>query len=97
VLLTCNQSTIQVSAQTSDCTTPSYPPDVVTPYTTGAITGRLLNPYAQIGTGEIAIAGEPFACSQWTAADGAGVLAGAFLQENAPQAGDVANALRLED
>jgi hypothetical protein len=40
---------------------------VVTPYTTGAITGRLLNPYAQIGTGEIAIAGEPFVCSQWTA------------------------------
>jgi cysteine-rich repeat protein len=97
VLLTCEQSTIQVSPPAPDCATRTYPPDVVTPYTTGAITGRLLNPYAQIGTGEIAIAGEPFVCSQWTTADGAGVLAGAFLQENAPQAGDVANALRLQD
>jgi cysteine-rich repeat protein len=97
VLLTCGQSTVQVDPPAPDCSTVSYPPDVTTPYTTGAITGRLLNPYAQIGTAEISVAGETFDCAQWASEDGAGVLAGAFLQESAPQAGDVANALRLDD
>jgi hypothetical protein len=66
-------------------------------YTTGSTTGRFLNAYSQIRTGEITIAGERFVCPQWPVEGGAGVLAGVFLQASAPQAGDVANGLRLAD
>ena len=97
VVLTCDQSTIQVSPPEPDCTTQTYPADQPFTYTTGTVTGRFLNGDPRIGDGTIAITGEPFVCSQWTAEDGPGVLVGSFLQEADPQAGDTANGLRLDD
>ena len=44
-------------------------------YTTGSVTGDFLNGDPRIGTGQITVAGEAFACSQWSIEDGPGVLA----------------------
>ena len=52
---------------------------------------KFLNGDARIGTGEIAVSGENFVCAAWNAEHSPGQLAGPFLQENAPQAGDTAN------
>jgi len=97
VILSCAMSTIQVNPPAPDCTTRTYPPDQPTAFTTGAITGRFLNAHATIGTGEITSAGENFVCAQWSTSPGAGALAGVFLTEEAPQAGDTANILLFSE
>jgi cysteine-rich repeat protein len=97
VVLACAQSTIQVNPPAPDCATQAYPSDQPFVYTTGAVTGEFLNGDPRIGTGRITIAGERFDCANWSTEDGPGVLAGSFLQEADPQAGDTANGLRLDD
>jgi cysteine-rich repeat protein len=96
VVLTCNMSTLQVNPPEPDCSTKTYPADQPTAFTTGPITARFLNAYAQIGTGQISGQGANFVCSQWST-PGTGALAGAFLIEQAPQAGDTANLLRISE
>jgi virginiamycin B lyase len=97
VQLTCGLSTIQVDPPEPDCATQAYPPDQPTVFTTGLVTARFLNAHATIGTGEIAATGEPFDCAEWAASPGPGALLGAFLQEEAPQAGDTANLLLFHE
>ena len=96
VVLTCNMSTLQVNPPEPDCSTKTYPADQPTAFTTGSITARFDNAHATIGTGEISGAGANFLCSQWST-PGTGALAGAFLIEEAPQAGDTANLLRMSE
>ena len=96
VLLTCNMSTLQVNPPEPDCSTKTYPADQPTAFTTGSITARFDNAHATIGTGEISGAGANFLCSEWSTL-GTGALAGAFLIEEAPQAGDTANLLRMSE
>jgi hypothetical protein len=97
VLLTCDLSTIQVNPPEPDCTNVAYPADQPTVFTTGLMTARFQDAHATIGTGEIAASGEPFACAQWEAAGGPGAVVGAFLTEEAPQAGDTANLLLFRE
>ncbi len=95
--LTCQQSFVQLPHGPADCTTVSYPPDQPSYYTTGQTEGHFLNGNPRIGTGEISITGENFACSAWSTEDGPGQLATTFLVEEDPQAGDTANANLLDD
>jgi cysteine-rich repeat protein len=97
VVLTCEQSTIQVNPPAPDCVTQAYPADQPFAYTTGSATGEFLNGDPRIGTGQITVSGEPFVCEEWSTEDGPGILVGSFLQEADPQAGDTANGLRLDD
>jgi hypothetical protein len=90
-------ATRQVAPPAPDCTTLAYPPDLPTTFTTASLTARFVNAHATIGTGSITSAGESFVCSAWATEDGPGALVGAFLQEEAPQAGDTAQILRLDD
>jgi virginiamycin B lyase len=97
VVLTCGMATVQLNPPAPDCATVAYPSDQPTVFTTGAITARFLNAHATVGTGQITTGGAPVDCAQWTTEDGPGAIAGAFLVEEAPQAGDTANVLRLDD
>src|SRR5262249_12799728 len=97
VLLTCQQSFVQLPPGPADCTTVSYPPDKTAYYTTGHVDGEFLNANALVGTGAIGISGENFSCAAWATEDSAGQLATVFLVEQFPQAGDTANANRLDD
>ena len=47
--------------------------------------------------GDGMISAHPFDCAAWTTTDGPGMLAGTYLVEENPQAGDVANANLLDD
>jgi hypothetical protein len=69
----------------------------MTAYTTGSAEAHFVNADARIGTGEIALSGADFQCASWSVAQSPGQLAGPFLQENAPQAGDTANICLLHD
>jgi len=82
-----------VNPPAPDCAIQTYPSDQPSPFTTGSITARFLNAHATIGSGEITFAGANFSCAQWSDAAGPGTLAGAFLVEEFPQAGDTANLL----
>jgi hypothetical protein len=95
VVLFCGMATQQVGLPAPDCATVTYPPDQPTAFTTGSLTARFLNARATIGTGEISSAGENFVCAEWSTSPGPGTLVGAFLTEEAPQAGDTANILRF--
>src|SRR5262249_37089015 len=97
VILTCDQSTIQVNPPAPDCATQTYAADQPSVYTTGAVTGDYLNGDPRIGNGQITVSGELFDCAHWSTEDGPGVLVSSFLQEADPQAGDTANGLRLDD
>jgi hypothetical protein len=97
VVLACAMATRQVNPPAPDCSMLAYPPDLPTAFTTGSLTARFVNAHATIGTGEVTSAGENFVCSAWSMEDGPGALLGAFLQEEAPQAGDTAQILRLDD
>jgi cysteine-rich repeat protein len=92
VLLSCQQSFVQLPPGPADCTTVSYPPDQTTSYTTGQDEGHFINGNPRVGTGEISITGENFTCSTWSVESGPGRLATVFLVEEDPQAGDTANA-----
>jgi hypothetical protein len=56
-----------------------------------------VNADARIGTGHIAVSGQNFQCGMWSVEHSPGQLAGPFLQENAPEAGDTANVCILHD
>ncbi len=97
VLLTCQQSFVQLPPGPADCTTTPYPPDQTAYYTTGQVEGHYLNGNPRIGTGEISVTGQDFSCAAWATEDGPGQLATGFLVEEDPQAGDTANANLLVD
>jgi hypothetical protein len=97
LLLSCAQATLQVPPDHTDCTAETYPPEETIVYTTGRTEGHYLNGDPRIGTGEIGYEGENFLCGAWSVEDGAGQLAGTFLTEDDPQAGDTANVLWLDD
>jgi cysteine-rich repeat protein len=93
MLLNCELSTLLVNPPEPNCAIQIYPSDQPSPFTTGPITARFLNAHATIGSGEITFAGANFSCTQWSDASGPGTLAGPFLVEEFPQAGDTANLL----
>jgi cysteine-rich repeat protein len=97
MLLTCQESFIQLAPGTVDCSTVTYPPDQTAYYTTGQVEAHYLNGNPRVGTGEISITGQNFTCSTWSTEDGPGQLATGFLVEEDPQAGDTANANLLDD
>jgi hypothetical protein len=97
VVLTCQQSFVQLPVGESDCTTAAYPPDSTAVYTTGTSEAHYLNGNPRIGNGELSVAGENFQCPAWTVEDGPGKLATTFLVEEDPDAGDTANGNVLDD
>ncbi len=97
VLLTCQQSFVQLPPGPADCATTPYPPDQTAYYTTGQVEAHYLNGNPRIGTGEISVTGQDFSCAAWATEDGPGQLATGFLVEEDPQAGDTANANLLVD
>ena len=97
LLLSCQESFVQLPPGPVDCTTVSYPPDQPAYYTTGNVEAHYLNGDPRVGTGEISITGENFSCANWSTEDGPGKLATGFLVEDDPQAGDTANANLLDD
>ena len=97
VLLTCQESFIQLPPGPVDCSTISYPADQTAYYTTGQVEGHFVNGNPRIGTGELSISGQNVSCPVWSIEDGPGVLVTGFLIEEDPQAGDTANANALDD
>jgi hypothetical protein len=97
VLLSCQESFVQLPPGPVDCTTVSYPADQLAYYTTGNVEAHYLNGDPRVGTGEISITGQNFSCANWSTEDGPGELATGFLVEDDPQAGDTANANLLDD
>jgi cysteine-rich repeat protein len=98
VLLTCAQAVVQVPAGgDSDCSAHVYPPDETVAYTTGQGEGHFVNGDSRVGSGEIALSGERFGCTSWTAEDGSGKLAGVFLMEADSIVGDTANVCLIDD
>jgi len=81
----------------SDCLNAPYPPAARGVYSTGMVEASFLNGNPKVGNGMISAHGEPFECTAWTAEDGPGQLAGTYLVEENPQAGDVANVNVLDD
>lgn len=75
----------------------AYPADQTAYYSTGQVEAHFLNGNPRIGTGEISVTGENLSCAAWSTEDGPGKLATGFLVEEDPQAGDTANANRLDD
>lgn len=96
VQLDCQQSYVQLGPG-EDCAAASYPPPARIVYTTGTAEAFFLNGNPKVGTGRIAASGEPFSCSAWQTTDGPGQLAGAFMDEENPQAGDTANLTLIDD
>jgi cysteine-rich repeat protein len=96
-LLGCSQAVVQVQPPEPECATVAYPPEETIAYTTGRAEGRYENGDPRIGTGQIEISGENFSCADWAIEDGAGMLAGPFLMEADPQAGDTANVNVIDD
>jgi cysteine-rich repeat protein len=97
VLLTCQQSFVQLPPGSADCTSAPYPADQTAYYTTGQVEGHFLNANPRVGTAEISVTGEDFVCAAWATEEGPGQLATGFLVEEDPQAGDTANANLLID
>jgi cysteine-rich repeat protein len=97
VLLSCQQSFVQLPPGAVNCATVSYPPDQTAYYTTGQVEAHFLNANPLIGTGRISVIGESFTCPAWSTEDGPGKLATGFVVEEDPQAGDTANANVLDD
>ena len=98
VELQCQQTFVQLDPGVmTPCENADYPPPALVVYTTGMTEASFENGNPKIGTGMISSSGESFQCSAWTTEDGPGVLAGAYLVEENPQAGDVANVNRLDD
>ena len=98
VQLDCQQSFVQLQpSQGTDCATATYPAAQRIVYTTGDAQAYFFNGAPKVGTGQIELQGEPFSCAAWTTTDGPGKLAGTFLVEDDPQAGDVAQLNLLDD
>jgi virginiamycin B lyase len=97
VLLSCQQSFVQMPPGPVDCASAPYPPDQTVAYTTGAVDAHFLNANPLIGTGAMQVSGAPFSCAAWSTSGSAGALATGFLVEQDPQAGDTANANVLRE
>jgi cysteine-rich repeat protein len=96
--LDCQQTFVQLApGEGSDCLNALYPPAAGVVYSTGVVEASFLNGNPKVGTGIISAHGEPFECTAWAAEDGPGQLAGTYLVEENPQAGDVANVNVLDD
>jgi len=96
--LDCQQSFVQLGpGEDADCPAAAYPPSARIIYTTGAAEAFFLNGNPKVGSGAIRFGGEPFSCSGWQTTDGPGQLAGTFLVEEDPQAGDTANLALIDD
>ncbi|MBM4244959.1 MAG: DUF4215 domain-containing protein [Deltaproteobacteria bacterium] len=97
-VLDCMQSYVQLLAgEGTDCPAASYPPASRVVYTSGRTDGLFTSANPKVGTANLTVEGEPFSCSAWQREDGPGVLVGMFLVEEDRQAGDLANANRLDD
>jgi cysteine-rich repeat protein len=98
VELRCQQTFVQLAAGAgSQCTDATYPAPVTVAYTTGRTEAYFTNANPKVGDAMIALQGEPFSCAGWRMTDGPGQLAGAYLQEENDQAGDVANINVIDD
>jgi hypothetical protein len=98
VELQCQQSFVQLAAgEGDDCVDALYPPASLVVYTTGHTAARFTNANPKIAEASIEGQGEPFNCPTWKMTDGPGRLAGAYLQEENDQAGDVANVNVIDD
>ena len=98
VLLECEQAFVQLlTGQDDDCLLATYPPASRVAYTTGRADAYFTTANPKVGNATLSLAGEPFVCGAWPREDGAGQLVGTFLVEEDPQAGDIANANRLDD
>jgi cysteine-rich repeat protein len=98
VSLDCQQSFVQLEpGEGDDCLAAAYPASERVVYTTGRAEALFVNGNPKIGTAAIELTGEPFVCASWQTRDGAGQLVGTFLVEEDPRAGDVANAVRIDD
>ena len=91
MLLTCQQSFVQLPPGPVDCSTVTYPSDETVYYTTGEVEGHFLNGNPRVGTGEISATGKNFSCAAWSTTGSPGLLVTGFLVEEYPQAGDTAN------
>ena len=98
VSLDCQQSFVQLEpGEGDDCLAAAYPASERVVYTTGRAEALFVNGNPKIGTAAIELTGEPFICASWQTRDGAGQLVGTFLVEEDPRAGDLANAVRIDD
>ncbi len=98
VTLSCEQAFFQIpGGQGDDCLAQTYPPEQTIVYTSGETEGYFLNADVKVGTGAIAFQGENFSCADWSQEDGPGKLAGTFLLEADPLAGDTANVSVIDD
>src|SRR5581483_10945711 len=98
LLLDCQQSYVQLlPGEGTDCAAAAYPAPARVVYTTGRADGLFTSADAKVGSASLSLTGENFACSSWPREDGPGALVGMFLVEDDPQAGDLANANRIDD
>ncbi len=98
VELRCQQSFVQLAAGApADCENAAYPESQLVVYSTGTVEASFENGNTKVGDGTITAHGEPFSCTAWSTENGAGQLAGAYLVEENPDAGDVANVNLLDD
>lgn len=98
VELRCQQTFVQLRPGAgSNCAAATYPPPELVVYTTGMAEASFLNGHPKVGNGAITASGENLDCASWTVENGPGQLVGTYLAEENPQAGDVANANRLDD
>jgi cysteine-rich repeat protein len=96
--LDCQQTFVQLGpGDSTDCAAVTYPASARIVYTTGTAEAFFLNGNPKVGAGTIRFGGEPFVCSAWQTGDGPGQLAGTFLVEENPQAGDTANLVLIDD
>ncbi len=96
--LDCQQTFVQLGpGESADCPAATYPAPTRIVYTTGTAEAFFVNGNPKVGTGRIRLGGEPFSCSAWQTTDSPGQLAGTFLVEEDPQAGDTANLVLIDD
>jgi len=96
--LECEQAFVQLLAGAGDdCVLATYPPASRVAYTTGRADAYFTAANPKVGNATLSLEGEPFVCGAWPRENGSGRLVGSFLVEEDPQAGDIANANRLED
>jgi cysteine-rich repeat protein len=98
MLLDCQQAYVQLGpGEGTDCAAVALPPAERIVYTTGSAEAFYLNGRPKVGNGAIRISGEPFSCAAWQTTDGPGQLAGTFVVEEDPRAGDLANVIVIDD
>ena len=97
-VLDCLQSYVQLAPGAGDdCAAAAYPAPARVVYTTGRADGLFTNANTKVGAATLTLTGENFSCPAWPRENGPGALVGMFLVEEDRQAGDLANANRLDD